>query len=155
MKTPTSKTLARASLDQRLLVLEAVRPALARPRQGWVRAIRTALGMTTAQLGQRLGIAQASVVGMEKAEAEDRIQLGTLRRAAEALDCELHYVLLPRTGLQERVEQRRAVLAEREHARVAHSMGLEHQYESDPVLQALQRRATAEGLRDRDLWEAD
>jgi predicted DNA-binding mobile mystery protein A len=155
MKTGNSKDLARASLDQRLQGLDAVRPALARPRQGWVRAIRTALGMTTAQLGRRLGIAQASVVGMEKSEAEDRIQLGTLRRAAEALDCELHYVLLPRTGLQARVEQRRAALAKREHGRIAHSMGLELQYESDSVLQALQLRATREGLRDRDLWEAD
>ncbi|MEP6906618.1 MAG: mobile mystery protein A [Pseudoxanthomonas sp.] len=155
MKTLTAKDLARASLDQRLLALETVRSALTRPRQGWVRSIRTALGMTTTQLGRRLGIAQASVVGMEKAEAEDRIQLGTLRRAAEALDCELHYVLLPRTGLQARVEQRRAALAEREHGRLTHSMGLERQHESDPVLQALQLRATAEGLRDRDLWEAD
>lgn len=155
MKALTSRDIARGSLDQRLLTLEAVRPALARPRQGWVRAIRTALGMTTAQLGRRLGIAQASVVGMEKAEAEDRIQLGTLRRAAEALDCELHYVLLPRTGLQARVEQRRLVLAEREHGRITHSMGLERQYESDPVLQDLQLRAIREGTRDRDLWEAD
>lgn len=155
MKTRGTTDVARASLDQRLLVLESVRPALARPRQGWVRAIRTALGMTTAQLGRRLGIAQPSVVGLEKAEAEDRIQLGTLRRAAEALDCELHYVLLPRTGLQARVEQRRALLAEREHGRLAHSMGLERQYESDPVLQALQLRATQEGMRDRDLWEVD
>ncbi len=155
MENENSKDLARVSLDQRLLQLGAVRPALARPRQGWVRAIRTALGMTTAQLGRRLGIAQASVVGMEKSEAEDRIQLGTLRRAAEALDCELHYVLLPRTGLQARVQQRRAALAEREHGRVAHSMGLERQYESDPVLQALRLRATQAGISDRDLWEPD
>jgi predicted DNA-binding mobile mystery protein A len=155
MKTENRKDLARASLDQRLLGLGAVRPALARPRQGWVRAIRTALGMTTAQLGRRLGIAQASVVGMEKSEAEERIQLGTLRRAAEALDCELHYVLLPRTGLQARVQQRRETLAEREHGRVAHSMGLERQYESDPVLQALRLRATQAGISDRDLWEPD
>lgn len=155
MRTRDSKELARASLDQRLQALESMRPALTRPRQGWVRAIRTALGMTTVQLGRRLGIAQASVVGMEKAEAEDRIQLGTLRRAAEALDCELHYVLLPRTGLQARVEQRRAALAKREHGRVAHSMGLELQYEPDSVLQALQLRTTGEGMRDRDLWEAD
>lgn len=155
MTARNATNIARASLDQRLQELASVRSALARPRQGWVRAIRTALGMTTVQLGRRLGIAQASVVGMEKAEAEDRIQLGTLRRAAEALDCELHYVLLPRTGLQARVEQRRTVLAEREHQRVKHSMGLERQYESNPALQAMQLRATRDGLRDRDLWEPD
>lgn len=155
MSTLENRTLARASLDQRLQSLVQVRTALVRPRQGWVRAIRTALGMTTAQLGRRLGIAQASVVGMEKAEAEDRIQLGTLRRAAEALDCELHYVLIPRTGLQVRVEQRRAEVSARQQQRLAHTMGLERQYESDPVLQAVQARASHLGMRDRDLWEDD
>lgn len=155
MQDRENKILARASLDQRLQSLVPVRAALARPRQGWVRAIRKALGMTTAQLGRRLGIAQASIVGLEKAEAEDRIQLGTLRRAAEALDCELHYVLIPRTGLQTRVEQRRAEVAARAQQRIAHTMALEGQYESDPVLQAVQARAVQLGTRDRDLWEGD
>jgi DNA-binding XRE family transcriptional regulator len=40
--------------------------AFARPPRGWVKAIREALGMTTAQLAHRLGIAQPSVVGLEK-----------------------------------------------------------------------------------------
>lgn len=38
------------------------------------------------------------VFRLEKAEEESRIQLGTLRRAAEALDCELIYALTPRKG---------------------------------------------------------
>ena len=155
MRNLENRTLARASLDRRLQSLAQVRTALVRPRQGWVRAIRQALGMTTAQLGRRMGIAQASVVGMEKAEAEDRIQLGTLRRAAEALDCELHYVLIPRTGLQARVDQRLAEVSAREQQRIAHTMGLERQYESDPVLQAVQARAARLGTRDRDLWDED
>lgn len=155
MQNRENRILARASLDQRLQSLAPIRAALARPRQGWVRAIRNALGMTTAQLGRRLGIAQASVMGLEKAEAEDRIQLATLRRAAEALDCELHYVLIPRTGLQARVEQRRAEVVAREQQRVEHTMALEGQYESNPVLQAVQARAAQLGTRDRDLWEAD
>lgn len=150
-----SRDLARASLDKRFSSIESVRPALVRPSDGWVRAIRTALGMTTTQLAQRLGIAQASVVKMEKAEAEDRIQLGTLRRAAEALDCELHYVLLPRGGLQSRVDQRRAGVAAGEHQRLAHSMGLERQYEDDPEIQRAYVREAALHVRDRDLWTLD
>jgi len=35
---------------------------------------------------------------MERAEEEARIELGSLRRAAEALDCELIYALTPRKG---------------------------------------------------------
>lgn len=111
--------------------------------------------MTTAQLGKRLGIAQASVVGLEKAEAEERIQLGTLRRAAEALNCELHYVLLPKIGLQRQVDERLVKVAAREQKKIAHTMGLEGQYESDPVLQDVRTRAVRLGLHDRDLWKDD
>ena len=39
-----------------------------------------------------------AVRSFEKAEAEDRITLASLRRTAEAMDCELIYALVPRSG---------------------------------------------------------
>lgn len=59
----------------------------ARPPQGWVKAIREALGMPAAHLAQRLGVAPSTVTRMETSEADDTVSLATLRRAAEALDC--------------------------------------------------------------------
>ena len=52
-------------------------------------------------MGQRLGITASGVRKLEQAEAADAITLATLRRMAEALDCELHYALVPRQPLRQ------------------------------------------------------
>jgi predicted DNA-binding mobile mystery protein A len=60
-----------------------------RPATGWIKAIREALGMSAVELARRLGVGVPTVTRMELSEAEDRITLSTLRRAAEAMGCEL------------------------------------------------------------------
>jgi predicted DNA-binding mobile mystery protein A len=95
---------ARQALDARLQHLnrsEQYTP----PARGWVRAIREALGMSRAELGARMGIKPASVSDLETSEADRRIKLATLARAADAMDCDLVYALIPRTALKETVER--------------------------------------------------
>jgi predicted DNA-binding mobile mystery protein A len=94
---------------------------------GWVRAIRDALGLTGAQLARRVGIRPASLSDLEKNEATGRITLATLRRAAEALDCTLVYVLVPNQSLQVMVEEAATSAAQRELAPSFHTMELEGQ----------------------------
>jgi predicted DNA-binding mobile mystery protein A len=101
--------------------------ALARPPRGWIKAIREALGMTTAQLAKRLGIAQPSAVGLEKAEASKAITLATLERAARALDCTLVYALVPRQPLETIVQERASAKARERLGAISHSMALEDQ----------------------------
>jgi hypothetical protein len=55
----------------------------------------------------------------------ERVTLQSLRRAAEALDCELHYVLVPRQPLEELVEQRAKGIAEKAVNNVMHTISLE------------------------------
>lgn len=64
------------------------------------------------------GVGKWEVFRLEKSESESRIMLGTLRRAAEALDCDLVYALTPRQGTLEELaaEQRAAREKEREAA---------------------------------------
>lgn len=114
-------------LDQLDATLSRFRQAPPRPAQGWLRAIRTALGMTTGQLAARLGTGQSTVAAYEKREAEGTITLDTLRRAAAALDCELVYALVPRRPLRAAVEDQAAQVARQRLAAVAHSMALEDQ----------------------------
>src|ERR1035437_4559253 len=64
----------------------------------WVRAVRQAVGMPAIEFARRMGVQEREVYRMERAEEESRIELGSLRRAAEALDCELIYALTPRKG---------------------------------------------------------
>ncbi len=117
---------ARKNLDKRLSLLTNA-DALARPPRGWIRAIREALGMTTAQVAQRLGIAQPSVIRLEKAEASKAITLETLERAARALDCTLVYAFVPRKPLEAIVQERAREAASESLRTVSHTMALEDQ----------------------------
>ncbi len=117
---------ARESLDKRLAPFRD-NPELQRPSKGWLRAIRNALGLTTDQLAQRAGISQYTVSKWEKAEMQDSMTLRKLREAAEALDCELVYTLVPRQPLSSMVRHRAEVVADALLARNHHTMLLEAQ----------------------------
>ncbi len=117
---------ARKQLDKRLNILQNV-DILARPPRGWIKAIREALGMTTAQLGKRLGVSQPRVIGIEKAERSGSITLESLERAAHALDCRLVYAIVPRKKLEILVGDRARELAKKRLRATSHSMALEDQ----------------------------
>jgi predicted DNA-binding mobile mystery protein A len=69
-----------------------------------------------------------TVAAFEKSEAADRITLQTLRRYAEALNCELVYAIVPKNGsLQQLAEARARLEAERDVRAVEHTMALEDQ----------------------------
>ena len=100
---------------------------LARPPRGWVRAVREALGMSAATLAARLGTTAGAVTRLEQSEAADRIRLDTLRRAADALGCDLVYLLVPRRPLNAIVRDRARELAHRQVSAVEQTMRLEDQ----------------------------
>jgi predicted DNA-binding mobile mystery protein A len=94
-----------------------------------------------------------AVVSLERSEASGRIQLSTLRRAAEAMDCVLVYALVPNTSLNEMVDRRARELAVRALRRVSHSMALEDQQVDRDLEKRIQTYINT-ALRDRDLWES-
>jgi len=98
-----------------------------RPPSGWLRAIRNALGMSSAALATRMGVTDSAVRKLEEAESNDAITLGTLRRIAAALDCELQYALVPRRPLEAMRTQRAMEVAREQVHSVARSMALEDQ----------------------------
>jgi len=125
-----------------------------RPKSGWLRAIRQALGMTTRQLAKTVGVTQSAVVDVERNEAKGDITLSTLQRYAAALGCEVSYVLVPKRPLQQMVEDRAEQVAREQVVRVRHSMALEDQQTDKEHLErevAEIRRKLLEGKRSR-LW---
>ena len=147
----TIRNRARDRLDKKF---ESLRPLdrFAMPPKGWIRAIRDAIGMTGAQLGRRVGNSPQGIVGLERSEAAGTIQLNTLRRAAEAIECVLVYAIVPKTSLADMVNRRAREIAQRALQRVSHSMALEdQQVDRDMELRIQTYIETA--LRDRDLWE--
>ena len=83
--------------------------------------------MTTVQLAKRLHVKQPSVISLERSEARGSIELATLRRVAEALDCTVVYALVPNKPLEKIVRDRARVFARRRLEPVEHSMMLEDQ----------------------------
>jgi len=117
---------ARSHLDQRFRQLGPPK-RFTPPVRGWIKAIREALGMSTSQLARRLKIKQPSVVDLEKSEARGSIELATLRRVAEALDCTLVYALVPNKPLDTMVRDRARAFMRKRQQQVDHSMLLEDQ----------------------------
>lgn len=117
---------SRSHLDERF---KAFRPVTrySAPVRGWIKAVREALGMTTAQLARRLGVKQPSVVALEQSEAKGTIELATLRRVAAALDCTVVYALVPNKPLEVAVRDRARAFLRRRRGPVEHSMLLEDQ----------------------------
>jgi len=126
MKKATLAAHARSRLDERFRKLGPA-TRFESPVRGWIKAIREALGMSTAQLALRLKIKQPSLVELEKSEAKGSIELATLRRVAEALDCTLVYALVPNKPLETMVRDRARALARKRGEPVEHSMLLEDQ----------------------------
>lgn len=142
------------SLEARL---QPLRPAeqWAPPPRGWIRAIRDALGITTAQLARRLRVSQPRIVALEKAEAQGVASLDTLAKAARALDCTLVYVLVPNRPLEEVVRARAESVAAAHLRAARHSMLLEDQ-STDAAAERAQYEALVEELlrgRRARLWD--
>jgi predicted DNA-binding mobile mystery protein A len=95
------RSMARRRLDQRLAAVKSVDHTA--PRHGWIRAIRESLGMPARVMGERLGVTEGAVFAMERSEGAGTVQLDTLRRAADALDCDVVYALVPRSSLDSTV----------------------------------------------------
>ena len=126
MKKHRLTAQSRSHLDERFLEIGPIK-RFTPPVRGWIKAIRASLGMTTAQLATRLGVKQPSIIDLEQSEAKGSIELATLRRAAEALDCTLIYALIPNKPLETMVRERAGAFARRRLEPLEHSMLLEDQ----------------------------
>lgn len=141
-------------LDKRF---DALRPLVvgSRPPKGWLRAIRDALGMTSAQLAKRLDVSQPRVVEIEQSEIGGNVTLNTLQRAAEALGCKLVYALIPERPLADVVRARAELIAAKQSRAVEHTMKLEDQAVTDSTAARELREHRIEQLLKRParLWD--
>lgn len=97
------------------------------PQLGWVRTLRSALGITTSQLAGRLGTKKQAISRIEKDEIVGSVSIKTMRRIAEGLDCVFVYAIVPKTTLEETVRTQARKLAIKRHAQASHTMALEDQ----------------------------
>jgi len=96
-----------------------------RPAVGWIASIRQALGMSKTQLANRIGVTPPSVSELESNEVRETITLSSLSKVANALECDLQYVLLPRKPLEKLIAEQALKKASTKLGRVNQSQALE------------------------------
>jgi predicted DNA-binding mobile mystery protein A len=137
-----NKKLLVEQLDKKLEKFSVLKEADVPPR-GWINAIRTAMNMSLVQLAKRLKITSVSVKEIEEREQNKTITLNKLMEAAEALDLQFVYALLPKESSLEKIIEKRALQVAQEIVnRTSHSMKLEDQENREERLQrAIKDRA--------------
>ena len=82
-----------------------------RPAEGWLRAMRLAVGIPAEEIAGKMGFTAKMVFQMERAEQRRCISLERLERMARAVGCDLVYGLVP---WERSLEDRAMELVERE-----------------------------------------
>ena len=100
------------------------------PPSGWLKAVRGALGITTEQLANRIGVTQSAITQFENAEAHGKASLETVEKAARAMHCKLVYAIVPEDefdSLDSILNAQALEAAKNLISKVDHSMRLEKQ----------------------------
>ncbi len=148
------KNMVMQQLDQQLSELKSLK-SVRSPMRGWLRAIRDALGMSGPQMARRMSVTKQRISLMEKAEVNGSATLNSMRQAAEALDCQFVYAVVPRDSLKATVERQARKKAEKEQAYTSQSMLLEDQMPSLEERQAALDATVADMVRQmpKNLWD--
>lgn len=128
------------------------------PSEGWIAAMRKALGMTGAQLGRRMGLSRKRISQVEKAELDGGVTLRSMQDLAEAMDAKFVYAILPKEGdVQSIIERQASKKAKALVSRVSTHMALEKQALGEQQNQAEIKRLADELLRNppSDFWEEE
>lgn len=128
-----------------------------RPKEGWIRSIRKALGMSGAQLAQRLNLSRNRISVLERREADGDVTINQLREVAEQLGCQLSYVLVPQKSVKQMLGERAEQLADEALSANAQNMQLEAQSLSPEKQMFLKEQLKNEFLNagGRVLWKND
>ena len=138
------KSLQLQQLNSKMLGFASLK-RVAMPPTGWIKAIRTAIGMSMQQLGTKLNVSKQGVMDIEKREKEGSITIKSLREIARAMDMQLVYGFVPNDGsLDALIEKRATELATQIVLRTANTMKLEDQANSKKRIEtAIRERAAA------------
>lgn len=102
-----------------------------RPSIGWVKTLRTSLGMSLEQLGDKLGITRQSAQSIEKREAKGSITIKALEEVGKVMEMKLVYGFIPLDGSIEKLIEKKAKKLAREIVmRTSETMKLEDQENS-------------------------
>lgn len=135
------KSLMIQQLNNKLLNLNALRQ-IDVPASGWIKAIRTTLGMSMQQLGNKLSVTKQGILDIENREKDGSVTLKSLRELGRVLDMELVYGFVPKDGsIDALIEKKARELASKIVLRTSNTMKLEDQENSkERIEKAIEER---------------
>jgi predicted DNA-binding mobile mystery protein A len=136
-------------LDERLKPLREL-GAFDVPKPGWVREVRTALGVSAAEFGRLMGISRQAVADLERREERGAVTVASLRRAAEVLGCDLTYAIVPRKSLK-KLRKARERAAEAQPARKSDAVAVQPESRALPEAESVEEAPTPVDQLARDL----
>lgn len=99
MKPSFLNETAFAQINRRIEGLRTVKEK-ATVREGWIKFMRTALGLTLSELEKLASLAAGSVAQAERREVEGQVSLSTLKKMAEAMECDFVYAFVPKKDMK-------------------------------------------------------
>lgn len=151
----SKKSLQIQQLNGKMLAFASLQK-ITPPPTGWVKAIRTAIGMSMLQLGNRLSITKQSVQDIERREKDGSITIKALKETAKALDMQLIYGFVPNDGSLEALIDRKAKeLATHIVQRTSNTMKLEDQENTKQRIEKAieERAAIIKNEMPKTLWD--
>ena len=136
------KSLQLQQLNNKMLGFATLKQ-VAVPPTGWIKAIRTAIGMSMQQLGNKLSVSKQGILDMERREKDGSITIRSLKEIGRALDMQLVYGFIPNDGsLNALIEKRATELATKIVLRTSNTMKLEDQGNTNQRIEnAIKERA--------------
>jgi predicted DNA-binding mobile mystery protein A len=122
--------ISREQLDRKLSPLKDLAIS-GMPKQGWIRTIREALGMTSGQLAKKAGLGQPRISRLENAEMAGDLKVSSLQKIAKALGMRLVYGFVSEGALEDMVRNQAKKIVLRRMERLDRTMQLEQQGLSD------------------------
>ena len=148
-----NRRLRRAQLDRFFTQLKTLN--LRTPKKGWIKEVRESLGMSMKDLADRLGTIKQRIERIEKDEVASKVSLETMKKTAEAMNCDFIYFVVPKNSLEETLKDQGLKAAQKILKQVGKTMALEAQSTSSHSQKQLVENLAQEMLlkEDRKIWK--
>lgn len=142
--------LALTQVDRRL---NHIRDAMddAKVRPGWITYMRQALGMTLKKLAERSSVTTSAIAQAERAESKGKITIETLKKIANAMECDFVYAFVPQKSVKSVLREKALEKARRLLKEVDTHMTLEDQRVEQDLKTRIERLANTL-IEKGDVW---
>lgn len=132
---------------------------LSKPKQGWIKTLRSALSMSGATLSKRLGGHRSIASYLERSELDGSVSLKKMQQVAKAMNCRFVYAIVPHQGknINDLIEQQAEKIARNIVEQSSVQMMLEAQQLNNKTNKQEIQRLKKELITQmpRDFWECE